>query len=409
VSLDEALGLLNKSFSVKEKRLKQLFIDVSQIARSDYKTGIQRVVRSLVLQFIECGIEDYRVEPVWLVSSPGGWHYRYARHWTTRIIGYQEDLLDDACIDPDKDDILLVADLTGGYFVEAERYGVYEQLEKKGVVLAGIVYDILPIQMPHCFPPGTKDTHEHWLQSISARARTLICISKAVADETIEWLSRNQLSKPADQTVTWFHLGADLENSAPSAGFPSEMQTLENTLANNISFLMVGTIEPRKGHQQALEAFQLLHDDNHNVCLIIVGKKGWMVDSLSGQITRAEESDKRIYWFENASDEFLEWLYQHCDCLLAASEGEGFGLPLIEAALHGMPLLARDIPVFREVAGNAAEYFTAKDAADLAGAILSWRNLKEEERHPQSSGLDYINWEQSAKQLIQALGLRTTR
>lgn len=158
VSLDEALGLLNKSFSVKEKRLKQLFIDVSQIARSDYKTGIQRVVRSLVLQFIECGIEDYRVEPVWLVSSPGGWHYRYARHWTTRIIGYQEDLLDDACIDPDKDDILLVADLTGGYFVEAERCGVYEQLEKKGVVLAGIVYDILPIQMPHCFPPHERYT-----------------------------------------------------------------------------------------------------------------------------------------------------------------------------------------------------------------------------------------------------------
>ena len=68
----------------------------------------------------------------------------------------------------------------------------------------------------------------------------------------------------------------------------------------------------------------------------------------------------------------LEQVYDSADALLAASEGEGFGLPLIEAAQHGLPIIARDIPVFREVAGENAYYFSGKDPQTLTEALRNW-------------------------------------
>ncbi len=81
---------------------------------------------------------------------------------------------------------------------------------------------------------------------------------------------------------------------------------------------------------------------------------------------------KRLIWLQGVSDEFLDRIYRDADCLIAASLDEGYGLPLIEAARHDLPILARDIAVFREVAGDAAAYFSATDGLGLAGAIEQW-------------------------------------
>ncbi|MDZ7598485.1 MAG: glycosyltransferase [Desulfobacterales bacterium] len=66
-----------------------------------------------------------------------------------------------------------------------------------------------------------------------------------------------------------------------------------------------------------------------------------------------------MFWLQGISDEYLEQVYA-CACLVAASLNEGFGLPLIEAARHRVPIIARDIPVFREVAADCAFIFDEK-------------------------------------------------
>jgi glycosyltransferase involved in cell wall biosynthesis len=85
--------------------------------------------------------------------------------------------------------------------------------------------------------------------------------------------------------------------------------------------------------------------------------------------------------------------------LIAASQGEGFGLPLIEAARHKLPILARDIPAFREVAGGHASYFTGKEPGDLANALKNWLALRAENRHPKSDNMPWLTWAQSVEQL----------
>jgi glycosyltransferase involved in cell wall biosynthesis len=100
---------------------------------------------------------------------------------------------------------------------------------------------------------------------------------------------------------------------------------------------------------------------------VIVGKETWKHLPDSERRTLPEtvrklkehpELNKRLFWLEDASDEYLQEIYKVSTCLLAASEAEGFGLPLIEAARYKLPIIARDTPIFREVAGEWAFYFS---------------------------------------------------
>jgi glycosyltransferase involved in cell wall biosynthesis len=127
-----------------------------------------------------------------------------------------------------------------------------------------------------------------------------------------------------------------------------------------------------------------------------------MVDALAARIQRHAERGKRLIWIEQASDEYLDQLYTRASCLIAASEGEGFGLPLIEAAKHSLPILATDLPVFREVAGEHALFFKG-DAVSLAAAVAAWLELFRQQLHPRSDAMPHLTWRQSAAQFTEAL------
>ncbi len=173
-------------------------------------------------------------------------------------------------------------------------------------------------------------------------------------------------------------------------------QAALTALSNGPSFLTVGTIEPRKGHAQVLAAFERLWDSGHDLRLVIVGKPGWKVEELIEKLRRHPKLGSLLFWFEDVSDAGLEQLYRACSCLIAASEGEGFGLPLIEAAQHGLPILARDIPVFREVAGEHASFFNGRTPEALVEAVSEWLKLRAQNRHPRSEGMPCLTWAQSA-------------
>jgi glycosyltransferase involved in cell wall biosynthesis len=90
------------------------------------------------------------------------------------------------------------------------------------------------------------------------------------------------------------------------------------------------------------------------------------------------ERGHRLHWLDAADDADVLAAYRDCDALLAASLGEGYGLPLVEAACQRLPVLARDLPVFREVAGEGADYFSGEDGAALAAALQAWSRRREE-------------------------------
>ena len=133
----------------------------------------------------------------------------------------------------------------------------------------------------------------------------------------------------------------------------------------------------------------------------------WKVELLAKKLRSHHEKNKRLFWLDKISDEYLEKVYHASDCLISASEGEGFGLPLIEAAQSHLPILARDLPVFREVAGEHASYFEGRDAEALEVAIKVWLSQKAEGQTIRSDEMPWLTWEQSADMLIRQIGIST--
>jgi glycosyltransferase involved in cell wall biosynthesis len=241
------------------------------------------------------------------------------------------------------------------------------------------------------------------LHTVRTVADGVLCISRAVADEFIAWNASQPAVRKAPLQVGFFHLGADIDASVPSSGLPPDAGLVLAAMNARPTFLMVGTVEPRKGQGQALAAFEELWARGVDANLVIVGKHGWMVDALAERLASHAEKGKRLFWLAGVSDEMLQKLYTGSSALLAPSEGEGFGLPLIEAAQHGIPIIARSLPVFREVAGDHAYYFDGLAPSDLARAITDWLPLWRTDRAPMSTGMPWLTWEASARQLQDAV------
>ncbi len=162
---------------------------------------------------------------------------------------------------------------------------------------------------------------------------------------------------------------------------------------------MVGTIEPRKGHAQVLDAFDRLWRDGFEGSLVIAGKPGWQIDSLAERLTHHAEAGKRLFWLSEVDDDELRRLYTQLDGLLMASEAEGFGLPLVEAARYGMPIFARDLPVFREIAGAHASFFAADNGSELAPQLSAWLAKVQSGTAIASNTMNVQTWNASANQL----------
>ncbi len=300
-------------------------------------------------------------------------------------------------IEVNSGDIFIGLDLQRQVVIAQKNF--LQHLRKTGVKIYFVIYDLLPIQIPWGFVDGTAGMHQRWLEAL-VNFDGALCISKSVADEMKNWLRENFPTHEQGFRVGWFHLGADIENSIPSHGMPTDAGNLLNSLAEKPSFLMVGTIEPRKGYRQVLSAFERMWAKNIECNLAIVGKAGWKVDDLLQTLRTHPQRGHRLFWLDGISDQFLQKIYAGTTCLIAASEHEGFGLPLIEAARHNLPIIARDIPVFREVTGDHAWFFQGKEPEDIERAVSRWLQVHARGKHPRSEKMITISWEESTRQLL---------
>lgn len=402
-SLIEADGLLTLAEAIDRSidqpfTQQQIFIDISVLIQHDAKTGIQRVVRSVLWEWLLKPPVGYRIEPVYATETQFG--YRYARQFTLGFLGCPSAALSDEPISYRAGDIFLGLDFHPE-IVAAQR-AFYQALRREGAYVNFVAYDLLNISMPQYFPSGSVDGFKRWLEVV-AEGDAVLCISKAVADDFANWLRANTVTPEHPLQVNWFHLGADVDNTVSTKGLPTDANSMLSCLRNGKSFLMVSTLEPRKGHAQVLAAFENLWTQGEKVNLVFVGKQGWNVEQLVVKLRSHPEFHKRLFWLEGISDEYLEKIYAASTCLIAASYGEGFGLPLIEAAQHKLPIVARDIPVFREVAGEHAFYFNSSDSQGLTKELHTWLELYKAGNHVKSDELPWLTWEQSAENLKEAI------
>ncbi|MCK7545793.1 glycosyltransferase family 4 protein [Marinobacter bryozoorum] len=388
-------GVLDRAFPQAEGG-SLLLVDVSSIVRFDPGTGIQRVVRRVLQELMTSTELPFRVEPVYEYQG----RYYFARRFGHRILGLSlpdqaRRWRPDALVEPQEGDVFLGLDWAQPMVKSAEQ--TLTGWRSAGVSLHFVVYDLLPLQLPQYFPRRFGREMEEWLSRIAGLADSLQCISQSVASEVSASLDALGFSQ-AGPVVDSFPLGADFLNAARVPGEPVPGLTLGED--DRLVCLMVGTLDPRKGYAQALAAFEVLWQERAPVRLVIVGRPGAMNARLAARLRRHPQSRgdaPALAWLESAPDGQLAWLYQKADFLLAASEGEGFGLPLAEAVAYGVPVLARGLPVFREVLGSNAEYFEGGDAASLADSIGSYIDRLSAGEIPEPEAPDIRSWHDCAR------------
>ena len=388
---------------VESDRKKRLYIDISTLIHFDHATGIQRVVKELAKQIMSFNL-SYDCKLIY--SYPKHEHFYEADVLEYRYKTQSEESIEKHMIDFIDGDKILFLDLhpSNAY----TKKDIIKSLQLRGVESYFIVYDLLPISHPHCFVQELVDDFKSWLETV-ASSNGALCISKDVKNKLEQWISSSGIYNYPHFRNEYFYLGADFDVSTVKNNDKPNQDTVIRNYIDDDSynvFLMVGTVEPRKGHKDVIEAFERLWKLDRNEVLVIVGKPGWRNEALITKIESHPMLGKRMFWLQGVSDGYLDYLYRNSTCLISASEGEGFGLPLIEASQYNLPIIARDIPVFREVAGDGAYYF---DSEDIVVAIVKWVELYENNKHPVSSNIKCLTWNESAKQMLKILEIEVNR
>ena len=280
-------------------------------------------------------------------------------------------------------DVLLMLDYP------LRRTASLEAARRKGVRLVALVYDCVPLSHPRFY--RDQDEFSRLFAWLAGNAEGIM---------TISLFSEQEIRRHLPVAGGWtdhFPLGADF----PPAGDGEPRPELRRAVAAPC-FLMVGTIAPHKNHRQALDAMELLWAAGGQAHLLIVGKVGWQSDELLGRISAHPELGRRLFVFHDLGDDELAFAYRQSHALIAASYVEGFGLPLVEALGRGLPVLAADIPVFREIGGDAVGFFPLEDAKTLAETLrVSATQPRREVR-----GWRWPDWDEATRRLLAKVAAR---
>ncbi|WP_237049569.1 glycosyltransferase family 4 protein [Solilutibacter oculi] len=390
---DAARDLESGLEAMAARGVRRILVDVSEVARLDARTGIQRVVRRFCSGLAALAPEGVEVQPI--MHTPDG--VVYASRFAAERLGIQAFLGNDGeRVRARPNDLLFMLDSS---WIEPERFDpVAEEVRSLGGEVVWMVYDLIPIRHPECCDPGMPRVFSGWLRHAAGVTDGFVCISEATRSDLEEFIdSQSPMPRPRPWTRV-VHLGSDLDGEVQSPPSQAVSRAIDK-IGDLPLFIAVGTIEPRKDYATIVSAFEdLIAGADAALCL--VGKHGWNVDALSERLRAHPLAGTRLHWFESASDADLTALMDRADVFLQASLSEGFGLPVIEAGSRGKPLLLSDIPVFREVAGANAEYFPPRDAAALSALMKAGI---ETGRWKMPTGMRTMTWSESAGRLLEIL------
>jgi glycosyltransferase involved in cell wall biosynthesis len=369
----------------------RLLVDVTATTRVDHETGIQRVVKKIAPTLVAARNPRASGGTSLVYCDAADGFFEAGRSSDGKLVFLGKTSASKVVFGAG--DMLLMLD-SSWEFHESHRV-VFREARLRGAEVIATIYDLVPIKAPAFCNPVIPPIFSDWLRTALTYSTSIVCISKAVADEVLQLLHAIRFPRP--MKIGYWHLGADFARGPVAIGRPK----IE---AASPQFLMIGTIEPRKGYAVALDAFEALWARGFSGCLTLVGKRGWSIESFISRIQNHSEIGKKLFWIEGARDEELQRLYASCDALIAASYMEGFGLPIVEAAEYGKRVIASDIPAFREVIGEgqAAAFFEAGSSRALSACIEEF--AKDTDRICKSGNKTrWITWAESAQMLAQVV------
>ncbi len=219
------------------------------------------------------------------------------------------------------------------------------------------VHDLIPLTNPEYCRPGESGRHTLRMNTVLGMASGVIANSAATLETLTAYARANALPMPPSVVA----LLAPAQLPAPLATTP----------LSKPYFVMLGTIEPRKNHWLLLQVWRQLIARLGDAAprLVIIGQRGWECESAVDLLERCEALQGFVFEYPVCTDaELASWLH-HARALLFPSFAEGYGMPLTEALAQGTPVIASNLAVFREIAGNVPDYLDPLDGTGWINRI----------------------------------------
>jgi glycosyltransferase involved in cell wall biosynthesis len=244
------------------------------------------------------------------------------------------------------------------------------------------VHDMLAIELPHLHAKRNRRTQERQVAALQ-RAGAIVTCSQSVAHS----LAR---------------MGVDADLHVTGSALTPLPDPVDPPLPRGRFILMVGTLEPRKGHDLLLRAVAAAHVED--VRIVFAGPTAGRAEELRALAQRLGLGD-RLEILGRVDDAVLAGLYRDAALLCMPSYGEGFGLPVLEALAVGLPVVASDLPAVREVADGAAVLVEPGDVPELSSALaraLADEQLRARARRLGPERAAAFTWESVAAATIDA-------
>lgn len=382
----------------------KIYIDISVLTLATFITGIQRVTREIILRLLENGGKE--IVLLHYNAREDAYHIIDNRRFVQYYSGHKgvKNKMITRCRlaiqDMGRGDIFF--DLDAVWMCRVRRSYLLPLLKKRGVRIIAHVYDIISITHPqYCLERGVYQFMDY-IGAHLQYADEIIVNAQATAEELRLLAERLDVPAPPCHVVP---LGAD---------FRQHVQVSEEQIPEKVRqaasgapyILMVGTIEPRKNHRLLLKAYDNgLGQAGYHI--IMAGYMGWHMEEFEQELHAHPDYNQGIYHLDGLEDSSIDYLYQHARFLAFCSYTEGFGLPLLESIQRGTPVIAADIPVSREVAGEYCDWFVQDDAEDLCRIVLEYEDeQKYSQRKDRLKEYQPTSWAQCCEQMERVLNCR---
>jgi glycosyltransferase involved in cell wall biosynthesis len=247
-----------------------------------------------------------------------------------------------------------------------EQPGYADGLRKRGVRLVSVVHDLIPITHPEYCRPGRRERHIQRMRHVALFSSGVV-VNSYHTQQTLEAFCHDSGLKAPPIVV------APLGTNLP-AGVP------DRAPMGGPYFVVLGNIEPRKNHWMLLQLWRRLIDRHGPAAprLVVIGQRAWECENVVDLLERCAPLRGFVVEHASCGDEELVNTLRHARALVYPSFVEGFGLPIAEALSLGVPVIASDLAVFREFAGEVPEYADPLDGR-------RWLELIEEYAKPDSA------------------------
>jgi len=223
------------------------------------------------------------------------------------------------------------------------------------------IHDLIPISHAEYFRPGEKGVHTGIVRNALTIARGIIVNSRVTEAALRLHAQQNGLACPPVAV-------------APLAPSVKALRSPGAAPIDKPYFVCVGTIEPRKNHLLLLHLWRELIARHGDAAprLFIVGQRGWECENIVDLLERCDALQGFVFEDNDCDDAKLANILHHARALLMPSFVEGYGMPVAEALAAGLPVIASDVPAFREVGGGVPEYIDPIDGRGWSELILEY-------------------------------------